>query len=251
FRGDRDFSRSDYFSKWGVPDHVVFQRTAALIDSLPRPFQLTILTISNHEPFDLPDSSVRRYPDDSDTSRLFNSQIYADHALGLFISEVRSYPVFDSTVFVFTADHARFGGGRYRGDPVDFHVPLLLYAPGIAAMQPGRIETFGSQIDIVPTLMGLLGGDYRHASWGRNLLTVPADDPGFAPISVFERIGSVDRQYHYTEILGRTASLFETGIAAGNGSDIEDKYPAAFQSRQRRLRIFMQVAEQLSTPAQR
>ncbi|MFQ6007726.1 MAG: LTA synthase family protein, partial [Candidatus Zixiibacteriota bacterium] len=131
FYGKAYFEPESTFSKWGIPDHVVFEKTVDVLDSLPRPFQMTILTISNHEPFDLPDSSVQRYPDDSDSSKVFNAQIYADHALGQFIERMKTKPVFDSTIFVFTADHARFGSGRYRGDPQDFHIPLLLYSPAI------------------------------------------------------------------------------------------------------------------------
>lgn len=248
FYGDSYFGRENAFSKWGVPDHILFEKTVDVIDSLPRPFQVTILTTSNHEPFDLPDSSVRRYMDASDSSKIFNSQIYADHALGQFILQMKTSPVFDSTIFVFTADHARFGSGRYRGDPQDFHVPLLVYSPGILGTDEKRIETFGSQIDIIPTLMGLLGSDYVHASWGRDLLKLPEDDPGFVPMNVFDRIACVNQDYFYFEVLGHSTALYETEMLGQTSTDVKDDKQADFLRIQRRLRIFVQIAEQLSTP---
>jgi phosphoglycerol transferase MdoB-like AlkP superfamily enzyme len=251
FFGEEYFGRENGFSKWGVPDHVLFERTAALVDSLPRPFQLTILTVSNHEPFDLPDSSLQRYTDASDSARLFNCQIYADHALGRFMTLMRSSPVFDSTVFVFTADHARFGSGGFRGDPKDFHVPLLIYSPGAVGTVARRVKTYGSQVDIIPTLMGVFGGSYIHASWGRNLLQVPEGDPGFAPMSVFDQIASIDHDYYYFEVLGRSTALCESAEASNvEAADVGNERPDDFIRRQHRLRIYLQVGEQLCTPPQ-
>jgi hypothetical protein len=248
FYGESYFGRENIFSKWGIPDHILYEKSVRLMDSLPRPFQLTILTLSNHEPFDLPDSSVRRYMDASDSSKLFNSQIYADHALGRFIAQMKTKQVFDSTVFVFTADHARFGSGRYRGDPVDFHIPLLLYAPGILGIEGKTVETYGNQIDIIPTLMGLLEGDYVHASWGRDLLKLSEDDPGFAPMNVFDRIASIDRDYFYFEVLGHSAELYYASTLGEEARDVKNEFTDDLQNTQRRLRIFLQIAEQLSTP---
>jgi len=248
FYGEGYLGSQNDFSKWGVPDHIVFEKSANLTDSLPRPFQLTILTLSNHEPFDLPDSSVQRYKDASDSSKIFNSQLYADYALGHFISSMKTKPAFDSTIFVFTADHARFGSGKYREDPQNFHIPLLVYSPGILETKGKRIASFGSQIDILPTLMGLLGGDYVHASWGRNLLKLPEDDPGFAPMNVCESIACIDRTYFYCEVLGHSTALYETKALGQTPTDVKDDRQADFLRIQRSLRIFDQIAEQLSTP---
>ncbi len=248
FYGQGYFGDEHVFSKWGVPDHIMFREASVLIGGLPRPFMAALLTISNHEPFDLPDSSLRRYPDASDSSRIFNSQIYADHAAGLFMGIMKTMPLFDSTIFVFTADHARFGSGRYRGDPQDFHIPLLIYGPGIVGSQGRRVDIYGSQVDIVPTLMGLLGGDFVHASWGRNLLDVSGDDPGFAPMSVYDRLAAIDRDYLYLELLGHRTALYQTAILGPDAPDLKESRADAFLCRQRRLRAYTQTAELLSTP---
>lgn len=63
-----------------------------------------------------------------------------------------------------------------------FHVPMLLIAPGIQEKWGTENATVGSQVDMVPTIMGRLGGQVQHQCWGRDLLTLPEGDPGFAII---------------------------------------------------------------------
>jgi phosphoglycerol transferase MdoB-like AlkP superfamily enzyme len=63
-----------------------------------------------------------------------------------------------------------------------FNVPLLLIGPGIQEKFGQRNSTVGTQVDVVPTIMGRLGGQTRHQCWGRDLLNLPADDKGFAVI---------------------------------------------------------------------
>ena len=63
-----------------------------------------------------------------------------------------------------------------------FHVPLLLIAPGITDKFGANRDTVGTQVDIVPTIMGRLGGEVRHQCWGRDLLTLADNDPGFGII---------------------------------------------------------------------
>ena len=68
-QGERDFSDSLSFSKWGIPDHMLFNEFWKIIDTLPRPFHTTLLTLSNHEPYDLPDSTIIAVIDDSYTAK--------------------------------------------------------------------------------------------------------------------------------------------------------------------------------------
>ena len=83
-------------------------------------------------------------------------------------------------------DHAAIGepvqlrlrrNDNFHGASAD--VPLLLIAPGVTERFGSRREVVGTQVDVVPTIMGRLGGEVRHQCWGRDLLSLPADDPGF------------------------------------------------------------------------
>ncbi|MDH3892667.1 MAG: LTA synthase family protein [candidate division Zixibacteria bacterium] len=246
FVGEKNFAGQQTFSKWGVPDHVLFERAAALIDSLPRPFQMTVLTSSNHEPFDLPDSSVQMFFDDADSSKLFNAQLYADKALGLFLKSLEEKRVFDSAIVVLTADHARYDVSRLVLDPETFRIPLLILGPQ-GMIQPGRvIDAAGSQVDILPTILDLLGGKYTHRSWGRDVLSLADDDPGFAMINAGDRIGCVTRDYFYLEWLGRQTSLYMYDSLGDNTADISQVKRELFAKLQKRTRAYMQLAEQLS-----
>ena len=246
FVGEGSFDSDQAFSKWGIPDHVLLERAAALIDSLPRPFQMTVLTLSNHEPYDLPDSSVQEFFDDADSSRVFNAQVYADHCLGLFLRKLEEKRIFDSTIVVITADHARYDVSRLVLDPETFRIPLLILGPK-GMIPSGRvIDAAGSQVDILPTILGVLGGSYQHRSWGRDLLLLDEDDAGFAMVNAADRIGCVTRDYFYLEWLGRQTSLYEYDSLGDDPVDFSGNQPDLFIELQRRTRAYMQIAEQLS-----
>ncbi|MCK4462502.1 MAG: sulfatase-like hydrolase/transferase [candidate division Zixibacteria bacterium] len=246
FVGENDFRPDQAFSKWGIPDHELFDRAASLIDSLPRPFQMTILTLSNHEPYDLPDSSVQKFFDDADSSKVFNAQLYADYCLGVFLRRLQDKRIFDSTIVVITADHARYDVSRLVLDPETFRIPLLILGPPEMVTLGHVVAAAGSQTDILPTVMGLLGGEYRHSSWGRDLLRLEENDPGFAMINAADRIGCVTRDYFYLEWLGRQTSLYEYRSLRSDPIDITDQRFEEFHESQCRTRAFMQLAEQLS-----
>ena len=92
-------------SKWGVHDHHVFERAAEEIASLQKPFFSTILTLSSHEPYDVPIPTQFSGEDVSDQFR--NSVYYADWSIRQFIEQVKDAEWFDNTVFVFTSDHGK------------------------------------------------------------------------------------------------------------------------------------------------
>jgi phosphoglycerol transferase MdoB-like AlkP superfamily enzyme len=154
--GDRHFGLENQFTKWGIPDHIMLQKTVEIIDSLPRPFMVSLLTLSNHEPFDLPDSSIQRYFDDSDSSRFRNAQLYADHALGGFFATIDTLAVSDSTIYVFVSDHAKFRPDSPMAGPRNFSIPLLIYSP--ALLSPHVIRTTSSQV-------GYSSNPHGHSRW--------------------------------------------------------------------------------------
>jgi phosphoglycerol transferase MdoB-like AlkP superfamily enzyme len=103
--------------------------------------------------------------------------------LGQFFEKIKSLGGFDNTLFVITGDHG-FGSGELITDIdlVRFHVPLLFIGKDIQSLFGKTNETVGSQVDIVPTVIGMMGGSYIHHCWGRNLLALPENDPGRAVI---------------------------------------------------------------------
>ena len=165
---------------WGAPDEFIFQKAIEAFDKMGnRRFFGLILTVSNHPPFEVPSGRVRMLPPDSDENKIINATSYADWALGRFFRNAHSTKWFKNTIFVLVSDSGRAVTlDKTLGvDAVGFRIPCLIYAPGL--IPPEEIDVVASQTDIAPTLLSLMGGEFEHCFFGRNLLTVPRGD-GFA-----------------------------------------------------------------------
>lgn len=152
---------------WGLNDEPFFLDAAEKIGALKAPFCSVLFSLSSHDPFELPRYRrplfARFEKEDSDFER---SLRYSDFALGQFFHAARRAPWFDSTIFIITGDHTMYASRNSVYSA--FHVPLLLYAPGIVA--PGRDARAGSHCDVLPTVIDLLGLRTAHASMGASLL---------------------------------------------------------------------------------
>lgn len=173
-----DIDNARFRNHWGVSDDDIFSTANTFFRAQAdnaQPFAGIILTLSNHEPFDFPDSGFALYEQPRHTQN--NAAKYADYALGRFFAQARKEAYFHNTVFLIVADHGVEIQARGLIPAAKYHVPALILGPGIA---PQRINTLASQIDLPPTVLGLLGIDTRHPMPGRNLLNLPADLPGRA-----------------------------------------------------------------------
>lgn len=173
-----DIADARFRNHWGVSDGDLFHRANTLFReqaATGRPFSSILLTLSNHEPFDYPQGGFELYEQPPFTQN--NVAKYADHALGEFFELARKEDYFDNTVFLIVADHGVEIRARGLIPAAKYHVPALILGPDIA---PQRIHTLASQVDLPPTVLGLLGITTRHPMPGRNLLTLPADMPGRA-----------------------------------------------------------------------
>lgn len=185
--------RNDYVNPvfsdptWGVSDQDMFNRgnkELAKRGAAGKPFYALLQTLSNHVPYALP----AELPVDKVTGRgsldlHLTAMRYSDWALGQFFEKARKEPYFKETLFIVLGDHG-FGNEQQitEMDLGRFNIPLLLIGPGIQEKFGKVNHTVGSQPDVVPTIMGRLGGASQHQCWGRDLLNLPAGDPGFAVI---------------------------------------------------------------------
>ncbi len=185
----RFVGRNDYVNPvvsdptWGVSDQDMFTRAAEELGKLDNgaPFYALLQTLSNHTPYALPEQlPVAAVEGHGALDQHLTAMRYSDWALGQFFDKVRNQPWFKQTLFVVVGDHG-FGAPEEvtEMDLLRFHVPLLLIAPGVTERFGSRREVVGTQVDVVPTIMGRLGGEVRHQCWGRDLLSLAADDPGF------------------------------------------------------------------------
>ncbi|GMR19783.1 MAG: LTA synthase family protein [Gammaproteobacteria bacterium] len=171
---------------WGVSDEDMFIRAVSEIDSLVEkgPAFALLQTVSNHAPFKLPEPAP--FADIHGPERLMerlNGVRYSDYALGRFFELAAKKAWYKDTLFVILGDHG-FGyeAPKARLDLAIFHIPLLLYYPGDMHAAGRREHIIGSQVDVLPTIMGLIGSHVPHQSWGRNLFATLPDDKGWAVV---------------------------------------------------------------------
>ncbi|HSB96141.1 MAG TPA: LTA synthase family protein [Spongiibacteraceae bacterium] len=188
FIGRHDFINPRFSDRtWGVSDEDMFDRGFQEIEQLQSagaPYFVVLQTLSNHAPYALPPQlPVEPVLVDGVRDEHLTAMRYNDYALGVFFDRIKQRGGFDDTLFVFLGDHG-FGGGEQITD-IDlwrFHIPLLIWGKDVQQHYGKTRSVVGSQVDVVPTIMGLLGGDYEHHCWGRDLLALPADAPGLAVI---------------------------------------------------------------------
>ena len=174
FDGQRDFLLHNGFQRvmdrwdfplnaptvgWGVTDEALFDRAIAEFRALPQPFFASLLTITNHHPFEVPPGFAKHGSDEY--GRFLDTMAYTDRALGEFFEKARSEAFFKNTVFFIYADHSvpqpsATAVKDVREDLTWRHrIPLLIVANGL---QGRVVDAPGSQVDLPPLVMDLLGG---------------------------------------------------------------------------------------------
>ncbi len=172
-----DFPSESYNSKWGVHDHLLFERVLAEHQTKKTPFFSTVFTLSSHEPYDVP--MPAKFTGTDNESQFRNSFYYTDLALGNFIKDAKKQPWWATTLVVLVADHGHMMPGADAVDaPSKFKIPLLLLG-GALAVKDTVIKTIGSQTDIAATLLQQLGLPNQQFAWSKNLLDPKAQSFAF------------------------------------------------------------------------
>lgn len=164
---DRHYREEDKVNNYGVPDGFLLNFAANEINKFNDtiPFFAGVLTVSNHPPYIIPDAF--RGISDDDGVAIIN---YVDHSIEQFMEKAAQSPWYENTVFVFFGDHGKRSGTHIYNMALGYnHIPLIIYSPAFNDM-PRRFSQFGGQIDIYPTLMGLLNLEYINNGLGIDLL---------------------------------------------------------------------------------
>lgn len=172
---------------WGVADEDLFDLALREIDTRAaagtRVFA-HVMTTSNHRPFTYPEGRI----DIPSGSGRDGAVKYTDYAIGRFVDKARERPWFGKTVFVFVADHTSIARGRSDLPMERFHIPMVVWAPGL--IEPMRVDALASQIDVAPTLLGLLDLRYVSEFFGRDVLH-DADVPPSLFMANYQTVGFV------------------------------------------------------------
>lgn len=165
---DKDYPKEAVVNMYGVPDDFLFQfaiKELSEKEKIKEPFFTSILTVSNHPPYVVP----------QELSDIWNNDelaivAYADNAIRHFIEEASKQEWYDNTIFVFVGDHGKVVGTQKYNISLSYnHVPLIIYSPSFTDM-PETFSQFGGQIDIYPTIMGILNKSYVNNTMGIDLL---------------------------------------------------------------------------------
>ncbi len=174
-----------FANAWGVSDDIIFNRTLKEADQdyqNHKPFFFQIMTTSNHRPFTYPEGKI-----DIPSGKGRSGGVkYTDYAIGQFIREAKAKPWFQDTVFVLVADHCAGSAHKNELPIANYHIPLFIYAPGYVAA--GRNDTLSSQIDVAPTVLGLLNISYESQFYGQDIMKMAKAD-GRALISNYQKLG--------------------------------------------------------------
>ena len=150
-----NFDPVNYNSKWGVHDHILFQTLKDSMKVVREPFFKVVLTLSSHEPFDVPMETVFQGADDM--SKYKNAVYYTDKTLGSFFDWAKTTDWWKNTVVILVADHcARIYDDMPNYKPNVFKIPML-WIGGALSKRNIRIEKLSGQADIPVTLLDQLG----------------------------------------------------------------------------------------------
>lgn len=189
----------DKADNWGVPDEYIFEEAHKRFNEARQPFFGLVLTVSNHEPYTVPEGRTWFEPPKALEAQIRNAYRYADWALKDFFLKAEQSEYFKRTIFLLVADHGVRLDHRPILDAPGYRIPCVIYAPHLGGAdgdkapriaQPQTVNTLCSQVDVPPTIMALLGGSYEHCFLGRDVMSVAPGD-GFAFIHEDDRIGLI------------------------------------------------------------
>jgi phosphoglycerol transferase MdoB-like AlkP superfamily enzyme len=164
---EASFPVSERSGKWGVPDHLSFARFFNDIKADTGQWFHVMLSLSNHEPFEIPVS--QKFGNKDLTGKFYSSAYYADSCLGDFVQRLKKSGLWATSVVIFVADHGvRVPDYSEVYEPRKFHIPLLI--TGGAVNKDSIVSKYGSQADLAVTLLHQLNIKTDRYILGKDLL---------------------------------------------------------------------------------
>ncbi len=172
---------------WGVCDEDMANKAIKVMNQeakTGKPFFNHWMTVSNHRPFTYPDGKIDI---DSHSKSREGGVKYTDYALHQFFKKAQKQSWFKNTVFVIVADHCASSSGSTELPLDKYRIPAMIYAPGF--IKPANCKTLVSQIDLMPTLFGLLHFNYKSKFYGQDVLQ--SDYKPRALIATYQDLGMI------------------------------------------------------------
>ena len=167
--------KDDFDGYWGIWDEEFMQYMGEVLSEAEQPFFSTMFTLTSHHPFVIPERYAGKFPEGR--TAVHKCVGYVDEAFRRFFARYENEEWFRNTVFVFVADHVsseKFSE-EFRHSPADYRIFGFMYAPDSALF--GEHRQVVSQIDVMPTLLGLMGYNKPYFAFGRDIFGEYRDTP--------------------------------------------------------------------------
>lgn len=239
---DRVYSEKDYpqdkiLGTWGVPDDYLFEFGTAKLNELAQakhPFLSVFLTCSDHSPYVIPSYFQ---PKNNNVSQQIVE--YADWSIGQFLKSCSKQDWFDNTLFVFVADHGQPMNVVYDMPLAFNQIPFIIYAPDL--IHPESIDNLGLQVDVFPSIMGVLEQSYINNTLGINLREQKRE---FAFFSADDKIGVLNDSLFLIHYKDENEYLYN--YKNKNTTSIYDKYPKQVEKMKKYAFSFIQATDWLT-----
>jgi len=202
----KDYPSEKVLSTLGVPDDYMFEYAIPKLNSLNKkgsPFFATFMTASDHGPYIIPDN-IPFHPHSTEIKQQIVE--YADWSLKKFLSLAGKQSWFKNTFFVFVADHGCFIGYSPYDMPLCYnHIPFIIYAPDLITKEES-FQQVGGQMDIFPTLMGLLNISYVNNTFGIDLRK---EKRPYIYFSADDKIGCLNNDWYWEYHTDGSQSLYK------------------------------------------
>lgn len=176
---------------WGVCDEDMAKKAISEMNkdyNTGKPFFHHWMTVSNHRPFTYPEGKID-IPADSKSRK--GGVKYTDYSIMKFFEMAQKQPWFKNTVFVIVADHCSSSAGKTELPMDKYRIPAMIYAPEFVA--PQKFSQVTSQIDVMPTVLGLLNFKYQSKFLGQDVFS-----KNFVPrayIATYQDLGFIKDNY--------------------------------------------------------
>ena len=207
-----DMPKPKFSNIWGIADEELMDNALDVFDKQiangEKIFSV-VMSTSNHKPFTFPEGipGVQAKGGGRDAGVR-----YADYAIGKFYDKLKTKPWYKDTILVVTGDHGARVYGRAQIPVPTYSVPFIVHAPGYLPAQ--RVDTLASQVDIGPTLMGLLHLSYESKLPGRDIMRMKPED-GYAIFNHNRNIAMMRGNEVATLGFGKTVQTEEYDKASG------------------------------------
>jgi phosphoglycerol transferase MdoB-like AlkP superfamily enzyme len=176
FNADSRFGNDDDFDgTWAIWDEPFLQYYAAKMSEMKEPFMTAVFTASSHHPYAVPEKYQNVYPEEGII--IHKCIRYTDMAIRKFFERASHQPWFNNTIFVLTSDHTNLSDHAYYQTALGgFCSPIIIYEPGNQSRMPEIQNKIAQQIDILPTVMGMLHYPKPYFAFGIDLFNTEPED---------------------------------------------------------------------------